>query len=119
MNPSIKNLDTMKNKADEKNKREVTMLELSWVTKEELYNLANSEKFYSFILEESLSAIVDALKNKKDKAELFNIFNMSVIVEVEKIKFKSILKEIEKYFIENEEYERCTELQKLIKKYKL
>ena len=44
---------------------------------------------------------------------------MSVIVEVEKIKFKSILKEIEKYFIENEEYERCTELQKLIKKYKL
>ena len=33
MNPSIKNLDTMKNKADEKNKREVTMLELSWVTK--------------------------------------------------------------------------------------
>ena len=119
MNSPTKNLDTMKKKSDQKNKREVTMLELSWITQEELYDLANSEKFYSFILEESLSAIVDALKNKKDKAELFNIFNMSVIVEVDKIKFKPILKETKKYFIENEEYERCTELQKLIKKYEL
>ena len=72
MNPSLKNLDTMKKKPDQKNKREVTMLELSWITQEELYDLANSEKFYSFILEESLTAIVDALENKKSKAELFN-----------------------------------------------
>ena len=109
----------MKEKTDNKKKREVTMLELSWITQEELYDLANSEKFYSFILEESLSQIVDALENNLDKAELFNIFNMSLIVEVSKRKFKPILKEIEKYFIKNEEYERCTELQKLIEKYEL
>ena len=51
MNSPTKNLDTMKKKSDQKNKREVTMLELSWITQEELYDLANSEKFYSFILD--------------------------------------------------------------------
>ena len=88
MNSPLKNLDTMKEKTDNKKKREVAMLELSWLSQEELYDLANSEKFYSFILEESLSQIVDALENNLDKAELFNIFNMSLIVEVSKRKFK-------------------------------
>ena len=44
---------------------------------------------------------------------------MSIVVEVKKTKFKSILLEVEKYFIENEEYERCSELKKLITKYNL
>ncbi len=109
----------MEKKADKKNKREVVNLELCWATQEELFDLANSEQFYSFILEESLSAIVNALENNEPKAELFNIFNMSVIVEVEKAKFKPILNEIKKYFISNEQYERCTELQNLTKKYEL
>ena len=95
-------------------KREVANIELNWGSNEDLLNLVNNKQFYSFILEESLEAIVDALENNKGKAELFNIFNMSIVVEVKKTKFKSILFEVEKHFIENEEYERCSELKKLI-----
>ena len=109
----------MKKKVDQKKKREVINIELSWADPEELYELANSEKFYSLLLEESLKAITHALENNDDKAVLFNIFNMSILVEVKKKNFINILKEVEKYFISNEEYERCTELQKLIQKYKL
>lgn len=100
-------------------KREVANIELNWDNNEDLLNLVNNKQFYSFILEESLEAIVDALENNKGKAELFNIFNMSIVVEVKKTKFKSILLEVEKYFIENEEYEKCSELKKLITKYNL
>jgi hypothetical protein len=79
----------------------------------------NSEVFQHFILEESLKAIIDALKNNKPTAELFNIFNMSVIVEIEKSQFKAVLGKINNKFLGDEEYERCAEVSKLIKKYQL
>jgi len=110
----MKKKETIENK-----KREVANIELNWDSREDLLSLVNNKKFYSFILEESLQQIVNALENNLEKAELFNIFNMSVVVEVKKSKFKSILSEIEKHLIENEEYERCSELKKLITKYNL
>lgn len=111
----------MNEKKDKKmtEKREVTFIELSWDSQEDLADLVNSEQFTNFILEESLKAIIDALKNEKQTAELFNIFNMSVIVEIEKPQFKTILHKINRKFLGNEEYERCAELSKLIKKYEL
>jgi|TARA_S200002703_G_scaffold120451_1_gene106283 hypothetical protein len=111
----------MNEKKDKKmtEKREVTFIELSWDSQEDLVDLANSEQFQNFILEESLKAIIDALKNEKQTAELFNIFNMSVIIEIEKSQFKTVLNKLNEKFVYNEEYERCAQLKKLIKKYKL
>lgn len=111
----------MNEKKDKKmtEKREVTFIELSWDSQEDLADLANSEQFQNFILEESLKAIIDALKNEKQTAELFNIFNMSVIIEIEKSQFKTVLNKLNEKFVYNEEYERCAQLKKLIKKYKL
>lgn len=111
----------MNEKKDKKmtEKREVTFIELSWDSQEDLVDLVNSEQFTNFILEESLKAIIDALKNEKQTAELFNIFNMSVIVEIEKPQFKTVLNKLNEKFVYNEEYERCAQLKKLIKKYKL
>lgn len=111
----------MDEKKDKKmtEKREVTHIELTWDDQEDLLSLANSEQFSHFILEESLKAIIDALKNEKTVAELFNIFNMSVIIEINKSQFKDVLNRINGMFIQNEEYERCTQLANLIKEYKL
>ena len=44
---------------------------------------------------------------------------MSVIIEIKRSQFKVVLEKITSLFLEDEEYERCNELQKLIKKYKL
>ena len=100
-------------------KREVTYIELTWEDNEDLLSLAESEQFTHFILEESLKAIIDALDNDKSTAELFNIFNMSVIIEINKSQFKTVLDKINDMFVKNEEYERCAQLSKLIKKYQL
>lgn len=100
-------------------KREAIYIEINWDTPEDLSDLANSREFQNFILEETLTSIVDALENNLSKAELFNIFNMSVILEIEKSQFKVVLEKINSYLIREEEYERCTQIQNLIKINKL
>ena len=109
---------------EEKNKenteqRSIPFIELTWDNNKELLELASQESFTNYILEESLVAIIDALESEKSKAELFNIFNLSVIIEIEKSQFKTVLNKINDMFISNEQYEKCTKLKKLIKKYKL
>ena len=103
----------------ENEKREAIYIEINWDTPEDLSDLANSREFQNFILEETLTSIVDALENSLSKAELFNIFNMSVILEIEKSQFKVVLEKINSYLIREEEYERCTQIQNLIKINKL
>lgn len=100
-------------------KREVTNIELIWDNQEDLFELAESSKFTNFVLEESLKAIISALENNEEKAELFNVFNMSIILEIKKEHFKTVLDKINSLFILNEEYERCNQLKKLISKHKL
>ena len=108
-----------KDKMDKVVKREVVNIELNWDNEQDLIELGDNEVFVDFILEESLKAIVDALKNNKEKAELFNVFNMSVIIELKKPQFKTVLEKVNRMLIKNEEYERCNELKKLIKKHNL
>ena len=108
-----------KDKMDKVDKREVVNIEIDWDSESDLIELGDNEIFVDFILEESLKAIVDALKNNKDKAELFNVFNMSVIIELKKSQFKTVLKKINHMLIRNEKYERCNELKKLLKTHKI
>ena len=108
-----------KDKMDKTVKREVINIEIDWDSEEDLIGLSDNETFVDFILEGSLKAIVDALRNKKTKAELFNVFNKSVIIELKRSQFKTVLNRITDMVIRNEEYEKCSELQKLIKKYEI
>lgn len=107
------------NKIEDIKKREVTNIELVWDDQEDLFNLAARPEFKDFVIEECLNTIVSSLKNGDDKAELFNVFNMSIILEIKKLQFKPILRKINQHFIASEQYERCSEIKKLITKYKL
>ena len=50
-------------------KREAIYIEINWDTPEDLSDLANNREFQNFILEETLTSIVDALENNLSKAE--------------------------------------------------
>ena len=95
-----------------------TMLEILYNDGEDLKELATKEEFREFILEDSLRSIKKAIKNNLDKVELFNIFNLSLIVELDKSNYKSVLEKISKHYIEDENYEICSSINKLIKKIK-
>ncbi len=109
----------MEDQNAEVEKREAIFIEIDWNNDEDLHNLSKEPQFVEFILEESLKAIIHALENKLETAELFNIFNMSVIVQISRAQFSKVLSKINKLFIWNEEYERCNEIKKLKEKYEI
>lgn len=102
---------------DTKNqKREVTNIELVYEDREDLVRLASKEEFISFILEDSLKTITKAIEQNLEKVELFNIFNLSLIVELDKSKYKPVLERIIQRYVEIEDYDKCIEIQALINK---
>ena len=101
---------------DNTKKREVTNIELSYRNREDIINLASKKEFVDFVLKDSLKAIGDAIENNLDKVELFNILNLSLIIKLENSNFKLVLELIIQYYADKEDYDKCIEIQSLIKK---
>jgi len=99
-------------------KEKITMLEILYNDGEDLKELATKEEFREFILKDSLKSINKAIKNNLNKVEFFNIFNLSLIIELDKSNYKNVLENISKHYIEDENYEMCSSINKLIKKIK-
>ena len=110
----IKQFEKQKAKLEKQRKT----LEIIYNDGEDLKELATKEEFREFILKDSLKSINKAIKNNLDKVELFNIFNLSLIIELDKSNYKNVLENISKHYIEDENYEMCSSINKLIKKIK-
>lgn len=98
----------------EKVKKSATLIEIVYNDSSDLKKLATREEFRNFIIEDSLKTIEEAINNNLNKVELFNIFNLSLVVELEKKNFKNVLNNIIKYYIEIEDYETCNYIKELI-----
>ena len=110
MNPQI-HLNMNKDK-----EREVTPIEITYNTKKDLDELASSDQFKSFILKRTLEEIEFALENNLEKIEIFNIFNLSLIIELERKNFKSVLDKVMDSYVKDEDFEKCNQIKKLIDK---
>ena len=97
--------------------RKITNVEIFYDHHEALNELLNQKKFVEFILEDSLKTIKYAADNNLDKVKLFNIPNLSLIIEIEKNQYKNILKTLLKYYESKEDYAECFEIQLLLRKY--
>ena len=106
-------------KESKKLAREAVFIEIDWDNQEDLITLANSKKFKQFVLKELYKSIMHALRNNLPKAELFNVLNMSVIVEINRSQFKKPLRKMIKSLVEEEKYEACNKIKKTIEKYEL
>ena len=93
-----------------------TTIELIYDNKEDLLKLAEKSEFCEFILNDSIKAIKKAIKYKQPKVNLFNISNLSVIIEINKSQYKSELTQAEKLYASMEDYEECSKIKKLIDK---
>ena len=98
----------------EETKRKIKKIEISYSNKRELKELSNKEEFRNIIMRDSFYCIKDAIKHNKSTVELFNIVNLSVIIKLSSLYYPSALKKISKYFEENEEYEKCAEIKKIL-----
>tara|TARA_R110000764_G_scaffold237391_1_gene333504 strand:- start:656 stop:1135 length:480 start_codon:yes stop_codon:yes gene_type:complete len=104
----------MKEDTKSKSKREVTCIEIIWEKKSDVLELPNTEVFTNFILEESYEAIKSALEEDLETVELFNIQNLSIVVELKKSQFSSVLEKIKEMYVDQEDYEECIKIQNLI-----
>ena len=95
---------------------EAIYIELVWDSIQDLIDLQSSEHFTNFILLKSYDAVTKAIKDNSDKVELFNIFNMSLIVELEKKNYPLVLNKLIEYFVSIEDYEECGKIKTLINK---
>ena len=91
-----------------------TLIEIVYNDAEDLKKLAIREEFRQFVIEDVLNTIKNAIKENSKKVELFNIFNLSLVVELDKSNYKSVLSKITQHYINNEDYETCNLIKKLI-----
>ena len=91
-------------------------IELVYDEIEDLQKFPESEEFVKYILTQSLEAIEYAIENNKNKIEILNIANLSLIVEVKKSQYATILQKIIDLNLEEEDYDKCAEIQTLIEK---
>ena len=101
---------------DKDKEREVTPIEITYNTKKDLDELASSDQFKSFILKRTLEEIEFALENDLEKIEIFNMFNLSLIIELERKNFKSVLNKVMDSYVKDEDFEKCNQIKKLIDK---
>ena len=100
----------------EKESNEVTRIQISYDSPEDLKKLYSNDKFISYIQSEVLDRIKYAIENNLKKIEIFNILNIAIIIEVKKENYKKILQKINDGYLKIEDFEKCHEISQLINK---
>lgn len=97
-------------------KPSITAIELDFSDKQDLIDLSSDEKFINFILMDTYKSLKIAINGNLSKVTLFDIFNLSILIEVKKSNFTPILEKIMDIYELAEDYEECSKIKKLIKK---
>jgi len=63
-----------------------------------------------------IEGVSEAIKNKKNEIKLCEVKNSNTYVTIHKDSWSSSLDSAIKYYIENEEYEECSKIKKILKK---
>jgi hypothetical protein len=91
-------------------------IELIYDEVEDLKKLNGNLNFSKHILESSVELIKEAIEENRNKVEIFNIVNLSLIVEVKRSQFSTIIQRLIDIYVDEEDYDKCAELQTLIEK---
>lgn len=102
----------MGRKKKQKVERRAPYIELEYSDVDNLKNLHKNEVFVTYILEETLESIEYAIKNKLKKIDIFNIINLSIVIELKKSQFKPALEKISEFYAQKDEFEKCIDIQK-------
>jgi hypothetical protein len=89
-------------------------IELIFDSMEELNNLEDLNEIKEIIFSNSLDIIEKAIKLKKNKVDLFNIYNYSLLFKLDKSQYTNVLETIKQYYLSQEKYETCAKIQLLI-----
>jgi len=85
-------------------------LEIKYEDPEELFELAKQPEFITFMFENAIAAIKQAIRKNKSECVIFSIQNYNVRVAIKKEHYKTFLNRAIKHYEALEEYSKCSEL---------
>ena len=94
--------------------RKTLNVEIVYDHADDLEQLQNSEQFSNLILQDAFEVVEKAASTKKKTVPIVNIPNLGLQVSVERQNFKPILQKALQYYIQQEQYEKCEQVTKLI-----
>jgi len=97
-----------------KAQRKVLNVEIVYEDADDLQQLQDSEQFNNLILQDAFEVVEKAVGTKKKAVPIVNIPNLGLEVSIERQNFKPILQKALQYYVQQEQYERCEHLTKLI-----
>lgn len=83
---------------------------------DELKHIEKDTQFRTFVIDEAVIAIKDAIKNKSEVAQIFNIVNFKYAISIDKKDFKQTLQNALRFYEHIEDYTKCGKINKIIKK---
>jgi len=99
-----------------KMRRKIPILRISIEPGAGYSQLIEMPEIRDVVIEETICAIEDGIKNKKISISLFEVAHTNYYIELKKENWKSTLENTLEYYIEIEEYNKCVEIRDLITK---
>jgi len=96
--------------------KKIIDMELHFGDDNSVNELVKDPTLKKFIMEHSLNFIKYSLSKKLKNINVFNVVNLNLKVGIEYNQYKNILNNILKYYEGEEDYIKCNEILKLIKK---
>ena len=94
--------------------RKTLNVEIIYDHVDDLQQLQDSDQFNNLILQDAFEVVEKAASTKKKTVPIVNIPNLGLQVSVERQNFKPILQKALQYYIQQEQYEKCEQVTKLI-----
>ena len=101
---------------DEVKKQEPINLELFFLDKRDIEELTSQDTFRNFIKRETSKAILIAIAENLEEVNVFNLYNLGLMVVIHQSQYKNCLTNLLSYFEKEEEYNICKELTDVISK---
>jgi hypothetical protein len=111
----MNNINHPNMKSKEK-KVESIKIEIEFDTPHDIMSLASQKDFITFIYDNTLDKIEEAIKLKLKRIELIEIRNLFYSIEIERKQYKPILEKILNLYESSEDYDTCIRISNLIKK---
>ena len=97
-------------------KRKIPKIELIYNKSEDLDELAKSGKMDKELLLKSYKEVEYAIENNLPKIELFDVFNLSLMIEIKIKNYNNLLNKVLQIYAKDEDFDECTKIQSLISK---
>jgi len=96
-------------------KRKVPVFRLSLIDGVSHEQVSSHPDVRKAVIEETIFAIKDGIKRRKNSISLFQIAGTTTYLELEKEKWQPTLENMLEHYVEDEDYDKCIEIRDLIK----